>query len=58
MSRREAAIFRECTARQHLPRKPFTEAWAIVGRRGRKSAIAALLGVYHAVYCEVAGCPR
>src|SRR5512144_65004 len=50
MSPHEAAIYRKCTARQTLPTKPFNEAWVIAGRRARKSAIAAVLGCYFAVY--------
>jgi hypothetical protein len=50
MSRRERAIYRQCTGRQQLPQQPFNEAWIVAGRRARKSAIAAVLGCYAAVY--------
>jgi hypothetical protein len=50
MSRQERGLYRECTGRKQLPDKPFNEAWVVVGRKGRKSAIAAVLGVYFAVY--------
>jgi hypothetical protein len=50
MSRRERKIYRRCTDRTELPHEPFTEAWVIAGRRARKSAIAAVLGCYFAVY--------
>jgi hypothetical protein len=50
MSGLEASIYRKCTGRQTLPTKPFNEAWVIAGRRARKSAIAAVLGCYFAVY--------
>src|SRR5260370_29835728 len=50
MWRREATIYRKCRGRQDLPTKPFNEAWVIAGRRARKSAIAAVLGCYFAVY--------
>src|SRR6267154_2008167 len=49
MSRNERKIYEACTGRKEQPREPFTESWVIVGRRGRKSAIAAVLAVYHAV---------
>lgn len=50
MSRRERAIYQQCTGRKDLPNKPFNEAWIVAGRRARKSAIAAVLGCYCAVY--------
>src|SRR4051812_14670987 len=50
MSRPERRIYQTCTGRTEHPRRPFTEAWIVAGRRARKSAIAAVLGVYHAVY--------
>lgn len=50
MTSEERRVYRKCTGRNDRPNQPFTEAWVIVGRRGRKSAIAALLGVYNAVY--------
>ncbi len=33
-----------------------SEAWVVVGRRGRKSAIAAILGVYAAAFKDWSGC--
>ena len=50
MTPAERRIYRECTGRENAPVKPLTEAWAVVGRKGRKSAVAALLAVYFAVY--------
>jgi terminase large subunit-like protein len=50
MSDYEAQLYRQCTGRQSLPDKPFREAWVAVGRKGRKSATAAMLAVYAAVY--------
>jgi hypothetical protein len=50
MSDYEADLFRRCTGRTTLPSKPFREAWVCVGRKGRKSATAAQLAVYAAVY--------
>jgi hypothetical protein len=52
MTRRERHIYEAATGRKELPAQPFNEAWVIVGRRGRKSAVASLLAVYHAVYCQ------
>lgn len=52
MTVKERAIYYQCTGRKDKPRTGFTEAWVIVGRRGRKSAIAAVLACYHAVYCK------
>jgi len=50
MTRRERAIYEACTGRKEAPSQPFSEAWVIVGRRGRKSAVAAVLGCFHAIY--------
>lgn len=52
MTRDERKFYKQCTKRQDRPRVPFNEAWVVVGRRGRKSAIAACLGVAFAVYGE------
>lgn len=40
----------QCTGRTEVPTAPAREAWAIVGRRGGKSRIAALLAVFLAVF--------
>ncbi len=50
MTRDERKFYRRCTRRQDRPRHPFGEAWVVVGRRGRKSAVAAIIGCYMAVY--------
>lgn len=50
MTKAERKIFKQCTGRTTRPTKPFTEAWVAVGRKGRKSATAAMLAVYLAVY--------
>ncbi len=52
MTRDERRIFKQCTGRETPPKTPFTEAWVAVGRKGRKSATAAMLAVYLAVYCK------
>jgi hypothetical protein len=46
----ELDLFTRCTGRTVPPAAPVTEAWLIVGRRGRKSATAAMVGVYQAIY--------
>ena len=50
MSPYEAALFKRCTGRTGLPTRPFRESWLVVGRKGGKSATAAMLAVYAAVY--------
>jgi hypothetical protein len=42
----QLAIFQRHTGRTHPPDKAVREAWAIVGRRGGKSLVAALIAVY------------
>jgi hypothetical protein len=54
MSQQEYDIFRACTGRKDPPKRQVDEAWVIVGRRGRKSAVAALIGSYHAAYRDYA----
>ncbi len=39
-------LIRQCTGRQTLPCRAAREAWCVVGRRGGKSRIAALIAVY------------
>jgi hypothetical protein len=46
LSEDQAALYREHTGRQALPTAPAPEAWVVVGRRGGKSRIAALVAVY------------
>lgn len=42
----ELEIYRQCTGRYYAPTSPAREVFLIVGRRGRKSAIMALLAAY------------
>jgi hypothetical protein len=42
--------YRAATGRRHWPMKPLTEAWLVIGRRGGKSQIAALIAVYLACF--------
>jgi hypothetical protein len=44
------ATYRKHTARDNVPSAQFREAFAIVGRRGGKSAIAALIATFLAVF--------
>ena len=46
----DRAIVAECTGRTEPPRDPVTEAWLVVGRRGGKSLILAVIAVFLAVF--------
>jgi hypothetical protein len=48
------AVYRERTGRMAWPAEPFTEAAVIVGRRGGKSRILALVAVYLACFRDYA----
>jgi hypothetical protein len=50
MDEAQAAVWRECTGRQNLPKKPFAETWICCGRRSGKSFMMALLGTYLACF--------
>ena len=50
MSEEALAIFRQCTGRQTGGLQPFKEVWLIIGRRGGKSFILALLAVFVACF--------
>lgn len=52
MTDEEAAIFRKHTRREALPDQPSTEAYLVVGRRGGKSFIMALIAVFLACFRE------
>jgi hypothetical protein len=43
-------LFKSCSGRHHWPVRPFSEAWLIIGTRGGKSFITALLAAYLAVF--------
>lgn len=45
-----AALYRQCTGRTIAPNTPAREAWFIVGRRGGKSRVAALVAVFLAAF--------
>jgi len=50
MTEREKKIYFECTGRSALPEKPFEEVFLVIGRRGGKSFISALVACYMAVF--------
>lgn len=50
MTKDEAALFTQCTGRTEAPRSAATEAWLVVGRRGGKSFIVALVAVFLACF--------
>jgi hypothetical protein len=50
MTEDELAIYRQCTGREDPPADPVKESWLVVGRRGGKSFILALIAVYLAVF--------
>ncbi len=43
-------LYRQCTGRSQPPTSPLHEAWLVVGRRGGKSYILALIAVYLAAF--------
>ena len=52
MTDQEFAIYRECTGRTDRPTEKAVEVWLIAGRRARKSAIEALIGVFEAGFFD------
>lgn len=46
LDRYELAVFRALTGRTEVPTAPARELWAVVGRRGGKSQISALVATY------------
>lgn len=44
------AIYRDCTGRKEVPQSPAREGWLIVGRRGGKSLVLALVAVFLACF--------
>lgn len=55
MNEAELDRYRRFTGRQEAPTEPSREAWVPVGRRGRKSAIAAVVGLWQAAFRIDAG---
>jgi hypothetical protein len=52
LDQREAEAFAEVAGGRSPPTKRVRELWAVVGRRGGKSRIAAALAVYLAAFCR------
>jgi hypothetical protein len=52
MSDGDWSLFRQCTGRDDRPARGFTEAWLIVGRRGGKSLMLALIAVFLACFVD------
>lgn len=50
MSDAELSIYKQCTGRTQTPPDEITEAWVVVGRRGGKSLILALISCYLAIF--------
>jgi hypothetical protein len=42
----QLALYRECTGRADAPTSPVSEAWLVVGRRGGKSFVLALIATF------------
>lgn len=49
---KDAVLYESCTGRSHWPGVPLKEAWLIIGTRGGKSFITALIATYLAVFRE------
>jgi hypothetical protein len=52
MTPEELALFQQCTGRTTAPTQPAREGWLVVGRRGGKSFIVALVAVFLACFCD------
>jgi len=52
MDKKELALYRASTGRERPPVTEFKELWAICGRRGGKSFMAALVAVFLALFYE------
>jgi hypothetical protein len=50
MTTADAAFYRTHTGRSTLPTAAAREAWLVVGRRGGKSMVAALIAVFLACF--------
>jgi hypothetical protein len=50
VGKKELALFQTCTGREKAPKGEFGELWAVIGRRGGKSFIAALIAVFLALF--------
>ena len=52
MSENERAVYERCTGRTDTPAGGAREAWLVVGRRGGKSMILALIAVFLAAFAD------
>jgi hypothetical protein len=50
LTKSELEVFRQCTGRRRPPRKAVNECWLVVGRRGGKSFVIALVAVFLAIF--------
>jgi hypothetical protein len=50
MDAEQTAIALACTGLETLPEQPFTEAWLVVGRRGGKSLVLAMIAIFLALF--------
>lgn len=50
MTPEESALYMAYTGRSDSPQRPFREVWAVIGRRGGKSFIAAVIAVFLALF--------
>jgi hypothetical protein len=56
MTEDEIVLFRQLTGRQTPPSKQAEEVWLVIGRRGGKSFITALIAVYVACFRDHRPC--
>ena len=52
MDEKDLSLYRKCTGRKLPPERPFKEFWAIVGRRGGKSFISAVVATFLAFFTD------
>jgi hypothetical protein len=52
MSGDDRALYERCTGRTDVPDGGAREAWLVVGRRGGKSMVLALIAVFLACFCN------
>jgi len=52
MSNDQLATYRECTGRNSPPTRPAKEAWLVVGRKGGKSRMLALIATFLAAFID------
>lgn len=52
LNKKHLLIYQRCTHRTKPPDKPFKEGWLVVGRRGGKSLVLALIAVFIACFFD------